>query len=179
MDPNVKYFNQHFLLSALLSYSNKNIYFSQTTSPGPTPVNALLFWSAHTLLPVSRCFRWWQRGSDCEAGGGSVCWVYALADVLLVWMSWKHTHVHTHTLGLTTARQARRSRETEEQFSFISSSRFLPPSHLYDFVKTKGKHTLARKKIERKLYKKLTAYVVILIMGRGKFRDRCTTFVTV
>lgn len=75
----------------------KNIYFSQTTSPGPTPVNALLFWSAHTLLPVSWCFRWRQRGSDCEAGGGSVCWVYELADVLLVWMSWKHTHVHTHT----------------------------------------------------------------------------------
>lgn len=96
------------------------------------------------------------------------------------WCEWaENTHTYTHTLGLTTARQARRSRETEEQFSFISSSRFLPPFHLYDFVKTKGKHTLARKKIERKLYKKLSAYVVILIMGRGKFRDRCTTLVTV
>lgn len=178
MDPNVKDFNQHFLLSALLSYSNKNIYFSQTTSPGPTPVNALLFWSAHTLLPVSWCFRWRQRGSDCEAGGGSVCWVYELADVLLVWMSWKHTHVHTHTWSDNSS-AGETITGNGGTVSFISSSRFLPPFHLYDFVKTKGKHTLARKKIERKLYKKLSAYVVILIMGRGKFRDRCTTFVTV
>lgn len=96
------------------------------------------------------------------------------------WCEWaENTHTRTHTLGQTTARQARRSRETEEQFSFISSSRFLALFHLYDFVKTKGKHTLARKKIERKLYKKLTADVVILMMGRGKFVDRCTTYVTV
>lgn len=169
MDPNVKDFNQHFLLSALLSYSNKNIYFSQTTSPGPTPVNALLFWSAHTLLGVfagGSVARTVRRVEGVSAG--CMSWLTSC------WCEWAE-NTHTHTLGLTTARQARRSRETEEQFSFISSSRF----HLYDFVKTKGKHTLARKKIERKLYKKLSAYVVILIMGRGKFRDRCTTFVTV
>lgn len=177
MDPNVKDFNQHFLLSALLSYSNKNIYFSQTTSPGPTPVNALLFWSAHTLLPVSWCFRWRQRGSDCEAGGGSVCWVYELADVLLVWMSWKHTHVHTHLVWQQLGRRDDHGKRRNSFLLYLLPASF-PPSIFMTSWRRKV-NTLARKKIERKLYKKLSAYVVILIMGRGKFRDRCTTFVTV
>lgn len=145
--PNVKGFNQLFLLSALLSYPNKKhfFFFYISTSPGPIPVNSLLFWSAHALLPVSWCFRWRQRGPDCEAGGGSVCWVYELADVLLVWMSWKHTHVHTHLVWQQLGRRDNHGKRRNSFLLYLLLSSFPPSIFMTSWRRKVNTHSHAKR----------------------------------
>lgn len=96
------------------------------------------------------------------------------------WCEWAentHTYTHTHLVWQQLGRRDDHGKRRNSFLLYLLPASF-PPSIFMTSWRRKV-NTLARKKIERKLYKKLSAYVVILIMGRGKFRDRCTTFVTV